>query len=160
MGGRPLDPPQFAQFAGADQVAQFGEERIGSLVEHGGKNLSARRISGDEPFAVGFVDRDRFFHQHMKTGLECGDAIGRVGEVRGRDQHRIDEAGADEGRAVGKSGNAGEGRGGLAAGIADRGEDGAGDFAALQGAGVGRTHQAQADDADADFVHEKKQLTE
>ena len=59
------------------------------LVEHRSKDLIRSPMRCDQPLRIGFVHRDRFFHQYMPAGFKRFNPNRSVGIVRGGDQHSV-----------------------------------------------------------------------
>ena len=104
----PVDAADRAEFAVVDEFAHLSVIGIGALIEHGGEDLFRILVRGDEAFAVGFLDGNRFLHEHMQAVLQGIDADGGVIVVRRGDEHGIDSARTDQLVAAGEAFGLGE----------------------------------------------------
>ena len=113
-------------------------------------------VRGDQPLGVGFVGGDRFLDHHVQALLERRDAERRVLVMRGGDDDRVHQAGANQLLAVGERlqrlvflqlGRHGIGHGH---------QFGAADLAGGEVAKVVLADIAQADDPQAHFVHARE----
>ena len=91
----PIHAADFAELAGADEVADFLVIEVGALVEHRREDLFFVLVRGVEAQGVGLVDGDGFLDHHVEAGLKCEDAERGMLVMRGRDDQRVDEAGFD-----------------------------------------------------------------
>ena len=149
----PIDTTDFSELAGLDQFAELDVIRIGPLVEHGGEDLLFRAMRGDETLAIRLVDGDRFLHQHVKPGAQGLDTDGGVGIVRRGNKDAVHLPGMDEIAGARETGGFLETGQRFLLRITNCGKAAAGNFSALNGAGVGPTHTTETDDAEAKFFH-------
>ena len=89
IGDDPVDAYDVAEFAGVDELFEFVVVGVGSLVEHCGEAEFLVFIGGDEFFAVGLVDGDRFFDEDVQAGFKGCDAYSCMGVVGGGDEDRV-----------------------------------------------------------------------
>jgi hypothetical protein len=115
-----------------------------------------RRLGFDDPQGRGGVDGQRLLAQHGLARVQAGERERLVCDRRRGDHDGVDGVGRDQLEPVlvdrRHTDLAGDAHGALADGVGDRHDLGAGDRG-VQDAGVGRPHQARADDPDAD-AHE------
>jgi hypothetical protein len=95
VGDYPVDAADFTERTFLDQLANLLVGGVGALVEHYGKDLPPVLMGGQEPLAVGLVDGDGFFDQHVQTRAKRSDADRDMEIVRCRDKDRIDRTGGD-----------------------------------------------------------------
>lgn len=153
VGDLPVNAADGAEFTGINEVLDLLEDGVGALVEHGREDFALVGVGGDEAFAVGLVNGDGFFNQHMKSGLEGGDADGGVGEVGGADEDGIDFAAQDHFMDIGEGGFAFLGGGDGANAFAKGGDAEAGHFARADVCKVCLAHVAESYDAKSYIVH-------
>jgi hypothetical protein len=116
-------------------------------------------MGGDEALAIGFVDGNGFFDQHVQAGVEGFDADGGVGEVGGADEDGVDVTGTDHGVHIGKRMFALEKGWQGADAFAEGGDAHAWDFAGADVVEVGFAHVAEADDSESDDFHSGMQAS-
>ena len=153
VGDDPIYTADLAEFAGADEIADFLVIRVGALVEHRREDLFFIFMRGEEAFAVGFVDRDRLLDHDVQTGLEGVDAERGVLVMRRGDDDGVDETGIDHLLGGGEGRDLRELRAPSGVGFSDGGESEAWNFAGEDAVGVGGAHVAHADDTDANVAH-------
>jgi hypothetical protein len=95
VGDLPMHAADRAELAAVDEVLHLLEAGVRAHVEHGGEDFALVRVRGDEALAVGLVNGNGLFDQHMQPGLERLDADGGVAEMRCADQNGVDVATAD-----------------------------------------------------------------
>jgi len=109
---------------------------------------------GDQSFAIGLVDRDRLFDQHMQALLEGGDSDGGVVIMRRGDQDGVHASGFDQCRGVMK-GEAAQLLGKavclLGMVVADRAQFHVANLAGIPG--MACAHAADPDDSQSDCIH-------
>ncbi len=152
VGNDPIDATDLAELTTLDQLADLLVVGVGALIEHRRKDLLPVLMRGQEPFAVSFVDRDGFFHQHVQTGLERGDADRDVVKVWCRDEDRVDDPSGDHRVSRGEPWDVRELVKSGGVDVANGGQLEARDLAGADVAGVRCTHVAETDDTKADFI--------
>ena len=162
VGGRPkpirdgpVDSPNSAELGAADELAQLAIERIGALVEHGRENLIRRAMCRDKAFAVGLMNGDRLFDQHMQPGLERLDADGGVGIVGRHNQNRIHFARGNQLRTREKTMRRGISVEEAGIRITNGRQTALGDLARGHRLGVDLAHIAEADNSQPKILHER-----
>ena len=128
--------------------------RIRALIEHDGEDLLRILMGRDQPFAVGFLDGNRFFHQYVQAVLQCVDADRGMTEMRRRNEHGVNRARADEFLAARKAFGIRETREFFRGTTAHGGEFATADFAGHDILGMSQAHVAQADDSQSNQFHE------
>ncbi len=88
-GNDPVDAAEGTNFTGGNQPFKFFVNGLGALVEHSGEDLFFGLVSGDEFFAIGFVNGNRFFYKDVESGLQGGDTDGGMEIMRGSDQNGV-----------------------------------------------------------------------
>lgn len=153
VGNFPVHATHGAELATVDEVFDFLEAGIRAHVEHGGEDFRFICVRGDESLAVGLVDGNRFFDEHVKPSTQGLDPDGGVAEMRCADEDGIDEPTRNH------LGNIGEGRLSIlkrwnrSMAFAESGDFQAGNFTGANVCEVGFAHVAEADDTKSDGVH-------
>lgn len=62
----PMDATHGAKLAAVDEVLHLFKAGVGAHVEHGRKDFGFVRVRRDEPFAVGFMNGNGFFHEDVQ----------------------------------------------------------------------------------------------
>ena len=88
----PVNPADSAEFVIANHPSQLQIVWVGALIEHRRKDLFFSAVRSKEAFAIGFVNGERLFNEHMQPGIEGLNPNRRVRIMWRGDEDGIDFA--------------------------------------------------------------------
>ena len=153
IGDDPVDPADRAEFAAVNHFANFDVIRVSALVKHLGEHDRLPGMPGNKPLAIGLVDPERFFGEHMETGSERRQPDGGMCVVRRGDDNGVHRAGLEEFLVCGEARPILEFLQPCWIQITDRAEHAPVDFVGQNVAGMAPAHVAQPHNPESNLIH-------